>query len=276
MPVVSAEIPTALKIALDKEAARIGAEAPHVVTAALAEYLGVPAHTLFRVSTPGALVTGVYESEVSVKCILEHGDFGLGTFAGSEGEMVVLDQEVYELRGGGRISEASRESSTPFAVVTRFAPRVDAAISPIGSFKDLCERCDTYRTSGNMFCAIRLDGRFSRVRTRAARPPSPGARLAEAAEVQTEFGFTDLDGTLVGLWSPSFSSVFSVAGYHFHFISSDRQHGGPVVDVAAAGLRLRVELLTDFHLALPSSEAFLKAELCKNTPEALAYAERSH
>jgi acetolactate decarboxylase len=147
-------------------------------------------------------------------------------------------------------------------------------VSPIASFKDLGERCDAYRTSGSIFYAIRLDGRFSWVRTRSVKPPSPGGGLGDTAEAQ--FSFTDIDGTLVGLWSPAFSSVFSVAGYHFHFISSDRQRGGHLVDVSAAGLRLRIEALTDFHLALPSSEAFLKAELSKNMPEALAYSEQAH
>jgi acetolactate decarboxylase len=81
---------------------------------------------------------------------------------------------------------------------------------------------------------------------------------------------------LVGLWSPGFSSAFSVAGYHFHFLSADRQHGGHLLDVAADSLRLRIEALTDFHLALPESEAFLKADLSKNTAEELAYAEQAH
>ena len=52
--------------------------------------------------------------------------------------------------------------------------------------------------------------------------------------------------------------------------------GGHLLDVAADALRLRIEALTDFHLALPESEAFLKADLSKNTAEELAYAEQAH
>jgi acetolactate decarboxylase len=39
---------------------------------------------------------------------------------------------------------------------------------------------------------------------------------------------------------------------------------------------VQVESLTDFHLALPASAAFLKADLSKNTAEELAYAEQAH
>ncbi|MEJ0003986.1 MAG: acetolactate decarboxylase [Pararobbsia sp.] len=37
-----------------------------------------PVHTLFQISTSGALVAGVYQGVVSTRLILEHGDFGLG------------------------------------------------------------------------------------------------------------------------------------------------------------------------------------------------------
>jgi acetolactate decarboxylase len=276
MPSVMADIPASLKAALDEEATRVGGDLSGVVTAALSNYLGVPAHTLFQVSTSGALVAGVYDREVTVKSILQHGDFGLGTFADLDGEMVILDGHVYQVQGTGRVSEAGPDAGAPFAVVTQFAPQIEAKIGPIAGFKNLEECCDGYRVSGNIFYALRLDGRFNRVRTRAVNPPQPGTRLVDATKAQSEFSFTDIDGTLVALWSPGFSSAFSIPGYHFHFISSDRQHGGHLLDVVVDRLDLRIEALTDFHLALPASEVFLKADLSKNTAEELAYAEHAH
>jgi acetolactate decarboxylase len=269
-------IPTSLKVALDAEIARTNEAPSSIVTAALSQYLGVPVHTLFQVSISGALVAGVYDEEVSVKSILEHGDFGLGTFANLDGEMVVLDGRVYQVQGTGRVSEARPNAGAPFAVVTRFSPQTDVDAEPVANFKELEERCDKYRNSGNIFYALRLDGRFRKVRTRAVNPPRPGTRLVDAANAQSEFSFNDIDGTLIGLWSPGFSSAFSISGYHFHFLSKDRQHGGHLLDVESGPLRLKVEALTDFHLALPESESFLKADLSKNTAEELAYAEQAH
>jgi acetolactate decarboxylase len=273
---LDAVIPASLKAALDAEATRTKRTVSSLVTAALGQYLEKPIHTVFQVSTSGALVAGVYDREVSVQAILEHGNFGLGTFANLDGEMVVVDGHVYQIKGTGQVSEAPADAGAPFAVVTWFEPETDVSISPIGSFNDLQARCDSVRRSGNIFYAIRLDGFFKRVRTRAVNPPEPGTRLIDAAKAQSEFNFPDIEGTLIGLWSPGFSSAFSVAGYHFHFLSADRQHGGHLLDVAADALRLRVEALTDFHLALPESEAFLKADLSKNTAAELAYAEQAH
>jgi acetolactate decarboxylase len=273
---LDAVIPTSLKAALDAEVGKTKRTISSVVTAALGQYLEKPIHTVFQVSTSGALVAGVYDREVSVQAILEHGNFGLGTFANLDGEMVVVDGRVYQIKGTGQVSEVPADAGAPFAVVTWFEPETDVSISPIGSFNDLQARCDGVRRSGNIFYAIRLDGFFKRVRTRAVNPPVPGTRLIDAAKAQSEFTFDNIEGTLVGLWSPGFSSAFSVAGYHFHFLSADRQHGGHLLDIAADALRLRVEALTEFHLALPESEAFLKADLSKNTAEELAYAEQAH
>jgi acetolactate decarboxylase len=276
MPIVTADIPVSIKVALEKEIARVGGDESAAITAALAEYLGTPVHTLFQVSTSGALVAGVSAGAVSVKTILDHGDFGLGTFADLDGEMVVLDGRVYQVQGSGRVSQALPKTRVPFAVVTRFAPQIDVEVGPFVSLAALRARCDSFRTSGNIFYAFRLDGRFSSIRTRAVNPSRKGAHLVDAAKSQSEFHFNNIDGTLVGLWSPGFSSAFSIAGYHFHFISEDRQHGGHLLDCATGKLQLRMEALTDFHLALPETESFLKADLSKNTAEELAYAEQAH
>ena len=66
MSIVTADIPTSLKAALDAEVVRIQGSASSVITAALGQYLGTPIHTLFQVSTSGALVAGVYSGMVNV------------------------------------------------------------------------------------------------------------------------------------------------------------------------------------------------------------------
>jgi acetolactate decarboxylase len=203
------DVPASLEGALEEEKARSGRSTSSIIVAALARYLEKPIHTVFQVPTSGALVAGVYDREVSVQAILEHGNFGLGTFANLDGEMVVVDGHVYQVKGSGQVLEAPADAGAPFAVVTRFEPESDVSIAPVGSFKDLQARCDGFRQSGNIFYAIRLDGSFKRVRTRAVKPPEPGTRLIDAAKAQSEFAFTDIEGTLVGLWSPGFSSAFS-------------------------------------------------------------------
>lgn len=273
---LSCSIPTSLLAALETRAKRGDEGISHVVTAALSNYLAEPIHTLFQVSTSGALVAGVYTGAVSCKTILQHGDLGLGTFEKLQGEMVVLEGRAYQVRSDGKVLEAPSSAAAPFAVVTRFAPEIDLQIGPAPTLDSLTSICDEYRRSNNIFFAVRLDGPFLTVRTRAIGPPPDHGRLIDAAKTQAEFEFSKIRGTLVGLWSPGFSSAFSIPGYHFHFLSDDRQRGGHLLACSSSALRLRMETLTDFHLALPETESFLKADLSKNTANELAYAEQAH
>src|SRR6478736_5827151 len=154
---ISANIPASLKAALEEKAARSSGGVSSIITAALAHYLAKPIHTVFQVSTSGALVAGVYDREVSVQTILEHGNFGLGTFANLDGEMVVVDGRVYQIQGTGQVTEADRDAGAPFAVVAWFDADTDVSIPSVASFRDLEAYCDGFRHSGNIFYALRLD-----------------------------------------------------------------------------------------------------------------------
>lgn len=233
-------------------------------------------HTLFQISTSGALVAGLYQGVVSAAVVLQHGDFGLGTFADLDGEMVVVDGRVFQAKGDGTVKEVGADAKAPFAVVTKFAPDIDTEMPPAVSLAELEAQCDKLRPSNNIFYAVRLDGVFTSIRTRAVSPQPEDTRLVDAAKVQSEFEFTNASGTLVGLWSPGFAGAFSIPGYHFHFLSDSREHGGHLLACSSECLRVRVERLTDFHLALPTNEAFLKADLSKNSADELAYAEQAY
>jgi acetolactate decarboxylase len=276
MSELNVAMPPYLERALRAEVTRTGGSVSDIVESALRAYLKASSHTLFQVSTSGALVEGVYSGAVSAEVVLQHGDFGLGTFEHLDGEMVVLEGRVYHARGDGTVLEAPSNERAPFAVVTRFSPEIDVTIESADSYENLIQICDEYRSSNNIFYAMRLDGEFRNVRMRAVRPPANGARLIDAAKAQAEYEVSAINGTLIGIWSPGFSSAFSVAGYHFHFLSDDRKHSGHVLNCTSGLLRLRVEALTDFHLALPENESFLKAGLSKNSAGELAYAEQAH
>jgi acetolactate decarboxylase len=276
MPALTCQISQALQNALEERSKATGESISHLVSSALSRYFGVPLHTLFQVSTSGALVQGIYERAVSSKFLLNYGDFGLGTFVNLDGEMVVLDGAIYQVRSDGKVLNIVDDVGTPFAVVTRFTADQDLIIENASSFEEITKICDRYRDSDNLFYAFRIDGRFAHIHTRAMKATLDGLPLAKAAAIQPEFDFTDIDGTLVGIWAPQFSSALNIAGYHFHFLSEDRTKGGHLLECSGKDLRVGVERLNDFHLSLPESEEFLRADLTKDPAKDLAYAEQIH
>ena len=269
-------IPRVLETALAERAKTTKLPIDYLVQTALAQYLGTSFHTLFQVSTSGSLVAGVFDGVVSVEDLLRHGDFGLGTLAGLDGEMVILNGIAYQARGDGSVRALPGDAKAPFAVVAAFADESSRQIDAVSSFLELGAACDPARKSDNLFYALRVDGLFEHVHTRAVNPAPPGTTLTEAARSQPEFRFENVSGTLVGIWSPSFSGAFSVPGYHFHFLSDDRTKSGHLLGCRAVRLQLRSEALDNFHLSLPESAAYLQADLSKDTAAALSAAEQAH
>jgi acetolactate decarboxylase len=245
----------------------------HIVSKALAEYLQISHHTLFQVSTATALVEGIYQGAVRVGTLREHGDLGLGTFESLDGEMVVVDGQFFQVRSDGCVRECDDDVLSPFAVVTRFAPDTSVTLAHCPDLKHLCTRFDGLRDSDNVFFALRVDGHFAYIHARAVRRTDDGVPLVEAAAVQPEFEFHDVPGTLVGFWTPEYARTLNVPGYHLHFIAADRSRGGHLLECRGSTLRLQIQREGDYRLALPETEAFLKADLSRDPAADLARAE---
>lgn len=86
---------------------------------------------VYQTSTMGALLDGVYDGDVTIRELLRHGNFGLGTFNGLDGEMLVLGGICYQLRGDGSVTIADPDERTPFAVLTWFHPERRFAVESV-------------------------------------------------------------------------------------------------------------------------------------------------
>ena len=261
---LSCRISGALWQAIEDRRQSTGESVEHIVRTALADYLQVEHGTLFQVSTAGALVEGLYHGEVTIGELREHGDFGLGTFDGLDGEMVVIGGHYYQVRGDGTVKEVGDAVRTPYAMITHFPDETGVALEDCADLAGLQAQLDPLRDSQNVFYALRIDGEFPSVETRTVRPTPEGVPLVAAAAQQQEFHHQHVRGTLVGFWSPGYLQSILVAGYHLHFLSHDRRLGGHLLNCAGQGLRAQVRRLADFRVSLPESAAFLHADLSRN------------
>lgn len=276
MKSITCNLPDSIHKALQERIAFDNESCDHLLAMALSQYLGKPIHTLFQVSTSAALVEGLYQGAVQVSRLLRHGDFGLGTFIDLDGEMVVLDGVCYQVSPNGSIGVVEGDRLIPYAVVTRFSAEYSKQFHQLDGFAELVAVCDELRDSDNVFYAFRIDGRFSFMKTRVMKAVPEGMGLKGAASRQAEFLFNEVKGTLVGLWSPVFAGSFSVPGYHFHFLSADRQRGGHVLECKATDVSVRGCAMNEMHVSLPETEEFLKADLTRDPQDDLTRAERNH
>jgi acetolactate decarboxylase len=209
-------------------------------------------HVLFQASTIAALLDGAYEGDLSFAELGEHGDLGLGTLNGLDGEMIAIDGRFYRADVDGAVSAIEATLRTPFAVVTRFEPTVDLELEGRVDHEALLARLDALIPDGIASCAIRLDGHFESVRARSVPRQAPPYRpLTEVVVEQHVFELTDVAGTMVGFRFPDYVEGIEVSGYHLHFISNDRRLGGHVLGSDSSGLRARLDPSSELHVELP-------------------------
>lgn len=233
------------------------------------------AHHICQISTLNAIMEGAYDGTLTVGQLRTYGDFGLGTFNALDGEMIVVDGQVYQARVDGTVRRADDQTQTPFAVVQFFTPEWQDDVGAPLDFAALPQRLSEHLPSNNYFYALRIDGHLEKVRARSvARQQKPYRPLVEVIEQQRIFDFEDIRGTILGFRFPDYTQGLNMPGWHLHFISEDRQHGGHVLDFTLSRGRIAIAHTTDFHMELPEHAQFARADLDKDQSEAIEKVER--
>ncbi len=233
-------------------------------------------HVLFQASTIGALLDGAFDGDLTFAELGERGDLGLGTLNGLDGEMIAIDGEFLRADVDGHVNAIAPQERTPFAVVTRFAPTIEAEVAGGLDHEATLAALDELAPPGESTFAVRLDGRFESVRARSVPRQEPPYRpLGEVVADQHIFELADVEGSMVGFRFPAFVEGIEVAGYHLHFVDVARRRGGHVLGSRSAGpLRARIDPAEDLHVELPPAVDLADPDLAAATHAAIDAAER--
>ena len=219
-------------------------------------------------STIDALMLGHFQGCVSVADILKVGNLGLGAMENLAGECLIIDGKCFIGQPGGAVVAADAKERLAFATACDFpmAGTLFQAHDAVG-MDQVKARADEVRMaecgSDNIPCVCRIDGKFSRVRVRSFHEvKAPFKPLLEIAADQVEASRDDIEGTLIGFWFPRFISGVNQEGWHFHFISRDRQSfGGHCLDCSLASGLIGCRRELSFSVTLPEDEDFGKLPL---------------
>jgi acetolactate decarboxylase len=231
--------------------------------------------TVYQVSTIDALLAGVYEGSSTIAEVKTHGDLGLGTLDALDGEMIVVDGTVYQVKDDGSVFIVPDTMTTPFVVVTWFSPDITGEIAGPMNLTGLEEELDGMFHSQNLFYAIRIDGSFSSVTARSVpAQQKPYPPLVEVVKNQSVFEYTGMQGTIVGFWSPAYVGGINVPGYHLHVISDDRTRGGHLLDCSIEHAVVQIDTTPNFFLNLPPEGDFHIADLGTERGDEVEQVER--
>src|SRR3954462_12525815 len=99
-----------------------------VLAVALLAGCAAPRNTVTQIRAIDALLAGAYDGQTPSGELTRKGDLGLGTFDKLDGEMVVLDGHIYQVRADGKVYSPAPSVTTPFAAVVKFRPTGSAAL----------------------------------------------------------------------------------------------------------------------------------------------------
>jgi acetolactate decarboxylase len=229
---------------------------------------------IMQISTVNALMAGVYDGTLSTGSLLQYGDFGIGTFDRLDGEMIVLDGRVYQVREDGNVYTPGDDMMTPFATVCLFSPEITLSLQKQARYEEFTAIIDENISNHNLFYAIQIKGQFRKMKVRSVPPQKkPYQPLNIVAKSQRVFHLNDVYGTVVGFRLPVFLKGINVTGYHLHFISDDNKQGGHVLDFEMASGSVEIDQINQFFLILPGDE-LQEVDLSRDREKALQTIEQ--
>ena len=232
--------------------------------------------TIFQTSTIDALLAGVYDGDMSCRHLLKNGDFGMGTFDRLDGEMVLLDGNLYQIKADGKVYKPNPSVKTPFATICYFNPDRVIPIKKGADYQMIENLINKYAPNHNLFYAIKIAGQFRSMKTRSVPiQQKPYPPLKEVTSNQPEFNMKSISGTIVGFRCPPYVKGINIPGYHLHFISSDRTQGGHILSFEIAEGKCEIDALNQFFLTLPANtKEFAETDLSRDRSKELKDVER--
>lgn len=230
---------------------------------------------IMQLSTVDAVLSGVYDSDFQIGKLKQYGDFGLGTFNALDGEMVVLNGNIYQVPQNGKVIQPPLETCTPFAVVTFFKTDKTLLLNQPLNFKQLEQFIDKMLPTTNIFYAIKIKGVFKSMKTRSvARQEKPYRPLKEVVHQQAIFDFENSTGTIVGFRFPSYFKGINVPGYHLHYLTNDEKAGGHILDFVIDNAQLEIDEVSNFSMIIPNNEHFYHVDLSEDKQADLEKVEK--
>jgi len=219
--------------------------------------------TIYQHSTLAALMAGLLGGTTTVGELLTHGNTGIGTMHGVDGEVIILNGQVYQATADGQVHHITDKTATlPFATLHQEEAATATPITVQDATMQTMNMVNEQHLTNN-FSSIVLQGTFEHVQVRVApKATEPFPSLLDLTEQQPIFEKNDIAGTLVGYYSPALYHGVVAAGWHIHFLSDDRQFAGHVLAFNAQTLTGTLTAFADYQLHLPiDNVAFREHEL---------------
>ncbi|MGR3742333.1 acetolactate decarboxylase [Companilactobacillus sp. DQM5] len=208
-------------------------------------------NVVYQHGTLALLVPGLLEGTISMGDLLTHGNMGIGSGEGLDGELIILDGIPYQVDSTGSVNLVKDDFTMPFATAhfSNFKKFIDLKKITLNDFeKEIIEKSN----SENTFFAVITKGKFSKIKTRVVKKSKkPYPTLVQTAHDQRVFDAENIEGTLLTYYSPEVFNGAAVGGCHSHFLADDHSIGGHVLDFELDNGTSELQVFDTFTQHLP-------------------------
>lgn len=205
-----------------------------------------------------ALVNKIYDGNLTVKEAKTHGDIGLGTYNGVDGELIMLDGILYQVPYTGEVKLADDNMHIPYLNTTFFDADFSYDINDKINYDSLRKKIQEHFPSRNYFYAFKIHGEFDSLKLgslhKQEKPYMEG--LDSLMPKRPTFDHTNISGTMVGFYCPDFIGDINVAGFHLHFLSDDKKVGGHVMEFTGKNFKIGMDKLSSYNFVLPETNDY--------------------
>jgi len=219
----------------------------------------------YHYSIWAALVNKIYDGNLTVKEAKTHGDIGLGTYNGVDGELIMLDGVLYQVPFTGDVKIAGDSMHIPYLNTTFFIKGVSFDVSDKINYDSLRKLIQQHFPSRNYFYAFKIHGAFDSLKLGSMHKQDKPYRegLDNLLLHRPTFDHNNISGTMVGFYCPDFIGEVNVAGFHLHFLSDDKKAGGHVLEFTGKNFNVQMDKLSSYRFVLPETDDYDKADLEK-------------
>lgn len=216
-------------------------------------------NSLYQYGTIGSLMAGAMDGTDTINDFLKHGDFGIGTMDGVDGELIILNGQAYKVSSSGEVIHLMGAEKLPYGAIAHFHANHTITVSKELGSEAVEKLVLAKMRSKNLFAGVKITGVFKKMHTRAMpKQEPPYIRFSEVD--QPNFYAEEIKGTVVGFYSPALFHGTSVAGFHVHFISDDHQFGGHILDYTVKDVKIEIQDYADLIQDFPKEAEFLDSD----------------
>lgn len=192
---------------------------------------------IFQHNSYTTLYGGFYEGTITAEEALRHGNCGIGTLDGADGEVIILDGMMYHGNSEKNVRIVNGEEMLPYVAVLEHEAthRLELENAELSSLLSVLM---AEVTNKNIPYSVKIAGTFNEVEITSKPDKNGTTPYLDILAHQPHYTARNITGTIIGLWSPKHLETLYGNGFHLHFISDDKVFGAHLTNFYGQNLQV--------------------------------------